>query len=330
MNSKKILIVYLLVAGLMLTPAVFSFGQTSTSNETSSQLALTQNEEKNKKTETIIEQIQKSLEKLFLVKEENELSDEQKNLQEVDAGKQVLKEIIDLSIKENQELLEKTKKLIDSEEYQKIINEDLQQVDLWYSEINKKIDDVKTQDDVKNLAQSIKDWRQNVYGSATQRALSTILVSQETKIIELAKKRLERIKADLKKLEGLGFNTSKLQKLLNQAGENIESGYLINKEAESVLTTLFLGATSTTSTIEESSSTSTSIKSETIPASTTPIEKIPISSVVSSTAETSTDQNQDQENKAVIKDLVIKSNDKIKAAYVLFLEMADLVRSGSL
>ena len=76
MNYKSISFIYLLVAGLILAPAAFSFGQTSTPNENGGQLALTQNKEKVNKAESIIEQIQKSLEKLFIAQEENELTNE--------------------------------------------------------------------------------------------------------------------------------------------------------------------------------------------------------------------------------------------------------------
>lgn len=335
MNFKKTLIVYLLIAGLILTPVAFSFGQLSVSNESSSQLALNPKEEKVKNSETIIDQIQKALEKLFSAGDENRLSNDEKNLQEIETGKQVLKEIINLSIEENQGFLEKIEKFIILEEYQKIIKEDIQQADFWYSEINKKIDDLKNQEEIRSLAKDIKDWRQNSYEGIVQRAISTILVSQEDRMIELAEKRLEKIKADLKKLAGLGFDTSQLTELLERANEDIASGSLINKEAESKLEILFSENSSTlneaSSSINEESS-ATSSESETASsetASSTPLEKLSTSSINSAaTAETSTEQN--EENKLSIKDLVIKSNDKIKSAYVFFLRMADLIRSGSL
>ncbi len=339
MNSKKIFIINLLVFSLILTPVYFSFSQTSliepepegSKNESNnSQLVLLgpEKEPTNKKSGTILEQIQETLDKFFSSQEETKLSDKE----------QVLKEIIDLSIKENQELLEKVKNLVTSEDYLKAIIEDLQSIERWYLETAKKINDVQSQDDIKKLAQDIKNWRLGIYETSIQRALSAILASQETKIIEMSKKRLQRISADLKKLKGIGFNIAELEKLLNQAAGDIELSELLNKKADALLATLFA---KTSSTIEETlvfSSETTTIKNQTstnLDLETAP-EFLKSTSTAtstfwtgSSTATSSEIANRQKTSKEVnvseVKDLVTQSNTKIKSAYLLFLKMADLI-----
>ncbi len=352
MNLKRLLIINLLVFSLVLTPVYFSFGQVSSiepspenpKSEGAGQLALgSEKESTTKKTETIVEQIQKTLERLFSAGEEPNLTDQEQELKEIEVGKQVLKEIIDLSIKENQELLEKVKNLVTSENYQKVITEDLQAVELWYLEVSEKITGVQSQDEIKELAKNIKNFRQATYEASIQRALSAILVSQETKIIELAKKRSERIRADLKKLGGLGFNTAKLDKILSQAVESIELGNLLNKKASDLLTALFAQAPSSTaetsSTFEEIPSlllATTSIKNQTSTNSemeTTPEIIGSTSTIISSSSATSSEITAQQEKIREetienLKNSVTESNSKIKAAYTLFLKMADLISQG--
>lgn len=70
---------------------------------------------------------------------------------------------------------------------------------------------------LKNKVQDFKEWRESFYLPWLQRASDFILISRNANVLNIAKARLQKIAADLDKLENAGLDTTELRESLRQA-----------------------------------------------------------------------------------------------------------------
>lgn len=70
---------------------------------------------------------------------------------------------------------------------------------------------------LKERVQDFKEWRENFYLPWLQRASDFILISRNANVLNIAKARLQKIAADLEKLESSGLDTAELRESLRQA-----------------------------------------------------------------------------------------------------------------
>lgn len=252
------------------------------------------------KTE-ILKEINELVNEIKTLKNNNELSDEEKEQQEIALRKLALSKIMDLSLLEANELKIKLEGLeLDSEELEAVQAQWLALLNK-YTEYYEGFKERLTNEelsltDLKNLAKEFKAWRKdNHYKKQISQILIFVLVFTEKSILKIADIRLEKIIANLDQLESAQLiEKQNFQPLLNAATLNLSNAHLLNETARTLL--LSAAATST-------AATSTVVADETTATTTQPTEK-----------------------KNDIKALIIETLREIKTAYKNFLEISKQVK----
>ncbi len=186
--------------------------------------------------------IDSSVLQLGTVKDNDTLSPEDKLSQQVDARINVIGDVISLSIKELSGLRDKLNQLpeFDKESTEKRMQDDflvkLDEYELRYNDYSNQLsvlkDDTsdlnKLDENLKDLAKQIKDYRDDTYNADAQKISNFVLLFYADTAISTTKTRLNKIKNDISKLEGFGliskgyFKSSidKASKLIVSAGDS--------------------------------------------------------------------------------------------------------------
>ena len=164
--------------------------------------------------------------------------------------------------------------------------------------------------EVKKIAEDFKTWRDENYLPTLNEVHDYFLIDQQTKTIEKAKTRWQKIDEDVKKLEKSKVkNIAAARKLLKNANALIAESQSINDDARTMFFDTFINVSTSTAT----SSDEATIKIET---------KTEAKTIVDATSTAAGEIPQPES----IRDLVKDSSSKIRDAYKIFIDMSSLVR----
>jgi hypothetical protein len=221
------------------------------------------------------------VDELVQLKDDSTLSDQDKEIKEIQIRKEALDKITDLSLLEIKNLEEKINSLsFESDSQTKIKEKFLEILDTnkKYSEdLKAKTENDKlTLDEVKNLAQEYKDWREENYNKYVKKLTVFILTFQEKDVLKTANTRLDKIITDLKKLENAKIiKKEDTSNYIDSAMKSLANAQIFNSNAQKII----IGAVEKD--IINMASSTPEIKTE---AATTTLEKIE-GSVIKSSAE---------------------------------------------
>jgi uncharacterized protein YfkK (UPF0435 family) len=182
-------------------------------------------------TDANTEDLNQSVNQLIEVKDDKSISEAERLAKELEARKQVVKDALSLSLKEISGLETSLKALKSKDErviaFQKSSLEYLESAKAFYEEKAELVDSIEDLEEIKSLAQTIKDYRDAGYNTTTERINNFLLLSQTDNLIKVAQTRWTKIDADLNKLERGQFisygyfdaNMEKAQKYINDAAD---------------------------------------------------------------------------------------------------------------
>ena len=183
-------------------------------------------------------------------------------------------------------------------EYQK----SLESFSTYYTNESKKLDDVKTNDDAKALAEELKNYRDTTYNPEIKKIANFIILFYDADIVKIGKARLNKISGDISRLEKLGYlktgvfadKIQKAQALLDDADKlQQEAAAIILAVPEEVDETITEGATQANTATEQ----------------------------IADTASTTTDKTQVTEEPKDPGDLTSQSLKDVKDTYDIFLQI---------
>ncbi|OGY60923.1 MAG: hypothetical protein A3F99_01690 [Candidatus Colwellbacteria bacterium RIFCSPLOWO2_12_FULL_43_11] len=189
--------------------------------------------------------VDESVNELLEIRDDTTLTEEEKLVKEFNGRKNILTEVITLSLDEIIKLKDKLKALGEFEDQsdekllQDKFNSSLDGYDAYYKDQTKKLETLTTIDEAKSLAQSIKDYRENTYNPEVQSAVDFILVFYNDDVLKTANSRLDKMSGDINKLEKLGYlKAGTFSAKLKEARETLADANDMNKRAkEAILAT---------------------------------------------------------------------------------------------
>jgi len=291
-------------------------------------------------------EVSNKVDELVELKDDNTLSEKDKELKEIQIRKEALGKITNLSLLEIKNLEAKINSLDLTSNTQNEIKEKFLEIldnNKKYSEElkTKTENDKLTLEEVKNLAQEYKDWREKNYNKYVKQLTIFILTFQEKNVLKTANTRLEKIMIDIKKLESAKIlKKEDTWKYIESAMKSLTNAQIFNSDAEKLIievierdiinaatSTIASAATLTSEPIETATTTSEKIEE--------PIIKPAEESTASSTAKlatttpmTSTSSLQEiilEEDSA--QTLIEKSLQEIKNAYTSFISISNKVKA---
>jgi hypothetical protein len=188
-------------------------------------------------------EVSNKVDELIELKDDSTLSDKDKEVKEIQIRKEALGKITGLSLVEIKNLEDKINSLdFGSDAQNKIKDAFLEILDKnkKYSEdLKTKTDSDKlTLEEVKNLAQEYKDWRDENYNKYIKKLTVFILTFQEKNVLKTANTRLEKITADLKKLENAKIiKKEDTWKYIDSAMKSLTNAQIFNSNAEKMIIT---------------------------------------------------------------------------------------------
>ena len=178
-------------------------------------------------------------------------------------------------------------------------------------------DENATINDIKNLAQKFKEWRETDYLPKIDEIYNFILINLEKEAVQMAQNRFQKISRSLNQLkENNVKNLDGVFELLDKTKKIIQEGNELNQKSEDLFWQFL-----TPSLIEKNSSTSPTSSGE---VSSTEINFL--NSTSSNVSSSTTMTEEINPPSPSIKDLIKESLNKIKEAYQIFIEISNLVR----
>jgi len=177
-------------------------------------------------------------------------------------------------------------------------------------------------EDIQKRAEELKNLRESIYLPLEEEVRSFLAIEQGKKAVQMAERRWEKIKQDVRKLEHAGFETEQLESLLGDAEGLIRESREVNKEAEGLLYKHYILPVFF-------STSSDPLATSTIATST---EEVVKDAAKTTTSTEKTDTVAEEEvtdpptSPSSIKELARESLTKIREAYQVFIEMSNLVR----
>jgi len=271
-----------------------------------------------------LREVSNKVEELIELKDDNTLSDQEKEEKEIQVRKEALEKIIDLSLIETKNLANKINALELSSEDQIAIKVKLISIldanESYSKELKTKTEkeDISLEE-IKNLAQEYKDWRDENYNKYVKKITVFILTFQEKQVLKTADIRLEKIMSDLKKLEDLKvLKKEDTLKFITDSTKNLANAQVLNKNAESLIIEIIkkdLLETATTSPETLSASTTPEIASISLMAAPAPSQE---QEIATTTAKIITEEENAQS-------LIEQSLQEIKNAYTNFISISTKV-----
>ena len=201
------------------------------------------------KPETIKE-VGQLVDDLTALKSNGDLSDAEKEQQEIAIRAEALAKILYLSKLEIKDFQIKLDGLnldkIREQEIKKQFMELLKTYEEYYQVLENKLKEGLALWEVKELTKNLQEWRRGNYGRKVALIANFIMVFKEKDALETADARLEKIISDLKKLESAKLiQREALQSYLNASIQQLSRAKLLNKKASDLL---FSAASATFST----------------------------------------------------------------------------------
>jgi hypothetical protein len=168
--------------------------------------------------------------------------------------------ILNLSILETKKLEEKLNNIKDlEEEYLDLKNQFLIKLDeyqKYFQLLKERIEGSLIEEELGNLIDEFKDWRESNYNSEIKKILDFILVFQQKSFLAIAEKRFEKISKDLQKIKlPKGNKIEALNRLLEEAEANLDeakkfflTAQVLILPAQNIESTITTTATTTSST----------------------------------------------------------------------------------
>lgn len=218
-KSNRVIISALIVAGLFL-PASKSHAQES--------------------FQSAIREIAGRIGTLLMLRKNTEISPEEKIRKEISARKEAVQKIFDLTKMEQADLLNRLSGLKDLNEQQEnmrdTLTEFVKENSNGLAEIQKRLDESETLEDIKQLAGDFKNWRTLVYNPKTEKVVAFTFVFQGKNILSVADDRLERVKKDIADYQNsLKENDQKAEKILRKAETDIKEAHELNSQARNII-----------------------------------------------------------------------------------------------
>jgi len=235
---------------------------------------------------------------------------------------EIFEKVLNLSIKETEGIINQLKTLENLDEknssFRVQLSEKFSGFLEFYEEQKKNLENPEEIDlaKIKNWAQSLKDWRENVYLPVLKTAIDFLLINQQKIALEITEKRHKKISTDVEKLIKINLKGSDdLKKMSEQAANSIDKARDLYQEAENRfwLTTILMAT----------SSQQTATTTEEITASTTASTNL---EQATSTATTTIPAAETEDQFLSIKNLIGQSLNKIKETYQIFIEMSNFVK----
>ncbi|MEK7478818.1 MAG: hypothetical protein AAB626_02790 [Patescibacteria group bacterium] len=284
-------------------------------------------------------EVANKIDELVELKDDSALSDQDKEIKEIQIRKEALGKITSLSLLEIKNLKDKINSLDFESDAQTAIKERFLEIldnnKKYSEELKIKTENEKiTLEEVKNLAQEYKDWREDNYNNYVKKLTVFILAFQEKNVLKTANTRLEKIMTDLKKLETAKIiKKEDTWKYIDSAMKSLTNAQIFNSNAEKIIISVIekdiINIATSTPASASAFATSTSELIET--ATTTPekIEKIMIKSTVEKSIASSTSKlaTSTPTIKIVLEEdnaqtLIEKSLKEIKNAYNNFISIS--------
>lgn len=328
---KKILKYFVLISAFSLITANFASADNQSSNL----------QDSFNKIKESVQEVKDSTKNLITTKDSETLSPEEKDKQELNQRLDIFKKVITLSIKEAKDVNNQLKNLNNLDEKNSALRNQFAAAFegflKFYDEQNKILEKTEEIDlaKIKELAQSFKDWREEIYLPEFNITSDFLLINQQKTTLEMTQNRFNKIYSDLLKLEKINFKgINELKKSLSLAADYIKEAKDLRQEAEDKFLILeeIHNASSTTATStnigasisEDATSTeSTSVLNTAIAIT---VESASSTITASSTIATSTPSISIEDQFLSIKGLVGNSLNKIKETYQIFIEMSNFVK----
>ncbi len=194
-----------------------------------------------------LEEINGLVDQLKALKNNSDLSDQERDQQETILRTQVLVKMVNLSQLETTDLASQLEALNLENDSQinlkNQLSDSLNDLQSYYDRINKELIGTLNLDEIKLLTRGFQAWRNNVYAKTFNSVSNFILVLNEKSVLKIADARLEKIVSDLNRLDGAkSINKEDFQLLLKAASLNLDNAHSLNKKAEDLL---FLAASGT-------------------------------------------------------------------------------------
>jgi len=181
------------------------------------------------------------VDELVELKDDSTLSDQDKEIKEIRIRKEALGKIAGLSLLEIKNLEGR----INSLNFESGAQTEIKEMFLKILDNNTKYSKdlkIKTENDeltleeVKNLAQEYKDWRDGNYNKYVKKLTVFILTFQEKNVLETANIRLEKIMVDLGKLESANLvKKEDTWKYIDSAMKSLTNAQIFNSNAEKII-----------------------------------------------------------------------------------------------
>ena len=192
---------------------------------------------------SLLQNIAAKVGQISTIAENPDLPAEEKELEETRIRKEALSLIFDLTLLEDEGLKNKLNDLDNLNKDQDKIREKLLVIftenENAYKEMRKRLAEAETLEEVKNLASDFKNWRGAVYNPKVEKVVSFVLIFRQKQILDIAWQRLEKIKADLERLEVAGLiKSEETEEFLLNAILDLETAQKLNQQAEGSLTSI--------------------------------------------------------------------------------------------
>ncbi len=173
-------------------------------------------------------------------KKNSELAPEERLRHEVQARKEAIQKIFDLTKLEQADLLSRLSGLKDLNNQQNKMRAALVELvkenNNGLKEIQSRLDGAETVEDMKILAGDFKDWRTLVYNPKTEKVVTFTFVFQGKNILAVANERLENVKADLADHQNsLEEADGKAEKIFRKAEADIKEAEELNGQARNLI-----------------------------------------------------------------------------------------------
>lgn len=180
----------------------------------------------------------------------------------VEAKKAIFLKIINLSLLETKELKEKIDNLGELEEYFGLkdwFSAKLDEYIKYFQLLREQIKSGLNEDELGNLINDFKNWRESDYNLQIKKIIDFILVFQQKQSLVTAENRFEKISKDLQKIKSLKGNKLELaNRLLKEARIYLDEAWRLYSLSEKLLLP-FDEEIAATSTVATTSTTSTEV-----------------------------------------------------------------------
>ncbi len=196
---------------------------------------------------TASDEVKASVGAFISAKDNDTLSPQSKEVKKFAAARETLRKILDLSIAEVERLKEKLDNLkieelvasdysLDAAEVYDMLSRLLDYYLVYYADMEKRVDGLKTYEETRVAARDLKEWRGKTYLPGVERLVAIDLVLRNKSILRTAGSRLDKILNDLRKLKNSKLiSLETLNELVANAGNNLKSAAALDEEATNVL-----------------------------------------------------------------------------------------------